>query len=237
MNETKNLPKHIAIIMDGNGRWAQNRSLSRNQGHKKGAEVLKNITKYADEKGIKHITVYAFSTENWNRSDEEVNGLMNLLRNYLDQYQKDAKRSNVKIRVIGSEENLPQDIKDKIVKLEALTQHKTGLNMNIAINYGGRDELVRATQKLVTYVKENKVPIEAIDETLFESCLDTKGIPDPDLLIRTSGEMRTSNFLPWQLAYSEFYFTPCLWPEFTTHDFDKALEIYSQRKRRFGKSE
>ncbi len=237
MEENQKLPEHIAIIMDGNGRWAKAKGLTRNQGHKKGAEVLSDMTKYAEKIGIKYITVYAFSTENWNRPKDEVEGLMQLLRQYLTRYQREAKKNNIKVRVIGNKAGLPEDIKEKIDTLHALTEEKTGLTMSLAINYGGRDELVRATQKMFNYLQQSGMGQEAINEELLAACLDTDGIPDPDLLIRTSGEMRTSNFLPWQLAYSEFYFTPCSWPEFTKEEFIKALETYGQRKRRFGKSE
>lgn len=233
MIEKNKLPRHVAIIMDGNGRWAKERGFSRNEGHKKGSEVVKKITNYAEKLGIEYLTVYAFSTENWKRPQDEVDGLMNLLRRYLKNHIKDTKKNNAKFRVIGDRIGLPQDIQNQIEELEGLTKDKSGICINIAINYGGRDEIIRACRHMI----EAHVEPNALDEELFESFLDTKGIPDPDLMIRTSGEMRTSNYLPWQLAYSEFYFTPCLWPDFTTKEFDKALEEYSNRKRRFGKSE
>ncbi len=233
MIEKNKLPRHVAIIMDGNGRWAKERGFSRNEGHKKGSEVVKKITNYAEKLGIEYLTVYAFSTENWKRPQDEVDGLMNLLRRYLKNYIKDTKKNNAKFRVIGDRIGLPQDIQNQIEELEGLTKDKSGICINIAINYGGRDEIIRVCRHMI----EARVEPNALNEELFESFLDTKGIPDPDLMIRTSGEMRTSNYLPWQLAYSEFYFTPCLWPDFTTKEFDKALEEYSNRKRRFGKSE
>lgn len=233
MIEKNKLPRHVAIIMDGNGRWAKERGFSRNEGHKKGSEVVKKITNYAEKLGIEYLTVYAFSTENWKRPQDEVDGLMNLLRRYLKNHIKDTKKNNAKFRVIGDRIGLPQDIQNQIEELEGLTKDKSGICINIAINYGGRDEIIRACRHMI----ETRVEPNALNEELFESFLDTKGIPDPDLMIRTSGEMRTSNYLPWQLAYSEFYFTPCLWPDFTTKEFDKALEEYSNRKRRFGKSE
>lgn len=233
MIEKNKLPRHVAIIMDGNGRWAKERGFSRNEGHKKGSEVVKKITNYAEKLGIEYLTVYAFSTENWKRPQDEVDGLMNLLRRYLKNHIKDTKKNNAKFRVIGDRIGLPQDIQNQIEELEGLTKDKSGIWINIAINYGGRDEIIRACRHMI----EARVEPNALNEELFESFLDTKGIPDPDLMIRTSGEMRTSNYLPWQLAYSEFYFTPCLWPDFTTKEFDKALEEYSNRKRRFGKSE
>lgn len=233
MIEKNKLPRHVAIIMDGNGRWAKERGFSRNEGHKKGSEVVKKITNYAEKLGIEYLTVYAFSTENWKRPQDEVDGLMNLLRRYLKNHIKDTKKNNAKFRVIGDRIGLPQDIQNQIEELEGLTKDKSGICINIAINYGGRDEIIRVCRHMI----EARVEPNALNEELFESFLDTKGIPDPDLMIRTSGEMRTSNYLPWQLAYSEFYFTPCLWPDFTTKEFDKALEEYSNRKRRFGKSE
>ncbi|MDU6854145.1 MAG: isoprenyl transferase [Zhenhengia sp.] len=233
MIEKNKLPRHVAIIMDGNGRWAKERGFSRNEGHKKGSEVVKKITNYAEKLGIEYLTVYAFSTENWKRPQDEVDGLMNLLRRYLKNHIKDTKKNNAKFRVIGDRIGLPQDIQNQIEELEGLTKDKSGICINIAINYGGRDEIIRACRHMI----EARVESNVLNEELFESFLDTKGIPDPDLMIRTSGEMRTSNYLPWQLAYSEFYFTPCLWPDFTTKEFDKALEEYSNRKRRFGKSE
>lgn len=233
MIEKNKLPKHVAIIMDGNGRWAKERGISRNEGHKKGIEVVKNITSYADKLGIQYLTIYAFSTENWRRPQEEVDGLMKLLRSYLKNHIKDAKKNNAKFRVIGDRIGLPEDIQTQIEELEKITKDKSGICINIAINYGGRDEIIRACKKMI----QSGIDVISLNEKQFEQFLDTSGIPDPDLMIRTSGEMRTSNYLPWQLAYSEFYFTPCLWPDFTTKEFDEALEEYSNRKRRFGKSE
>lgn len=231
------LPEHIAIIMDGNGRWAKMKHLSRNEGHKKGAEVLRNISEHANKIGIRYMTVYAFSTENWNRPKEEVDGLMNLLRRHLDRHLKDAKKNNIRFRVLGDKKGLPKDLQEKIDTLEVTTAEKTGMTVNLAINYGGRDEIVRACNRMLAFIKENPDTQQKITEELLSQHLDTMGMPDPDLMIRTSGELRTSNFLPWQLAYSEFYFTECLWPEFTTKEFDKALNEYTMRKRRFGKSE
>ena len=233
MIEKNKLPRHVAIIMDGNGRWAKERGISRNEGHKKGSEVVKKITSYAEKLGIEYLTVYAFSTENWKRPQEEVDGLMKLLRGYLKNHIKDAQKNNAKFRVIGDRLGLPEDIRSQIKELEYVTKDKSGICINVAINYGGRDEIIRACKKMI----ETGIEAKDLDEQVFESFLDTNGVPDPDLMIRTSGEMRTSNYLPWQLAYSEFYFTSCLWPDFTTEEFDKALEEYSNRKRRFGKSE
>lgn len=235
--ETNKIPTHVAVIMDGNGRWAKAKGLSRNEGHKKGSEILREMTDYADALGVKYLTAYAFSTENWNRPQEEVDGLMNLMRKYLKDHLRRAKRKNIKFKVIGDRAPLAQDIKEQITELETLTKDKTGLCVCIALNYGGRDEIVRACQSLVQDILLDKVKQNEISEEILASYLDTVGIPDPDLMIRTSGEIRTSNFLPWQLAYSEFYFTDCSWPEFTKKEFDKAIEEYSKRKRRFGKSE
>ncbi|MEF9958426.1 MAG: isoprenyl transferase [Niameybacter sp.] len=236
MEKTK-LPRHVAIIMDGNGRWAKEKGLSRNEGHKKGTDVVKKITQHAESLGIEYVTLYAFSTENWKRPQDEVEGLMNLLRQYLKQHIKEAKRKNACFHVIGDRHGLPEDIRGQIEQLETLTKDKTGICINIAINYGGRDELIRASRKMIMALQQKGLKAEDVDETYFEQFLDTAGIPDPDLMIRTSGEMRTSNYLPWQLAYSEFYFTNCLWPDFTVKAFDLALLEYSNRKRRFGQSE
>lgn len=231
------LPRHVAVIMDGNGRWAKEKGLSRNEGHRKGTAVVKKIIKHAEDLGIEYITLYAFSTENWKRPADEVEGLMNLLRQYLKQNIKDGKKKNGRFRVIGDRHGLPADIQAQIEELETITKDKTGIRIQIAINYGGRDELIRATRKMIETLQREGRSIQDVNEEYFEEFLDTAGIPDPDLMIRTSGEMRTSNYLPWQLAYSEFYFTPCLWPDFTVRDFDKALEEFGNRKRRFGKSE
>ncbi len=231
-----NIPRHVAIIMDGNGRWAKEKNHSRNEGHKKGSEVLGEISKHAEERGIQYLTVYAFSTENWNRPKEEVDGLMNLLRKYLKKYAKEVKKNNIRFRVIGDKKGLPLDLQEQIEALEKLTAHKEGMVVSLAINYGGRDEIVRACQKIVEQVTRTGESV-ALTEAMLSQALDTEGIPDPDLMIRTSGEIRTSNFLPWQLAYSEFYFTPILWPDFTKAAFDEALVEYNRRKRRFGKSE
>ena len=235
--EKSRLPKHVAIIMDGNGRWAKEKGLSRNEGHKKGTNVVKKITQYAEDLGIQYVTLYAFSTENWKRPKDEVDGLMNLLRQYLKQHIKEAKRKNACFHVIGDRHGLPDDIQKQISQLELLTKAKTGICINIAINYGGRDELIRANRKMFEAIQRDGLTVENITEEYFEQFLDTSGIPDPDLMIRTSGEMRTSNYLPWQLAYSEFYFSESLWPDFTVKEFEQALVEYSNRKRRFGKSE
>lgn len=235
--EKNMIPTHVAIIMDGNGRWAKERNKSRNEGHKRGSEVLRDLAKYAEKKGVEYLTVYAFSTENWNRPQEEVDGLMNLMRHYMKDHLKRARRDNMRFCVLGDKKGLPEDIREQIDTLENMTKDKTGLCMNLALNYGGRDEIVRAVKKMMLDQKIGKIDGMQIDEATISQYLDTAGMPDPDLMIRTSGELRTSNFLPWQLAYTEFYFAECLWPEFNDKEFDLALEAYSNRKRRFGKSE
>lgn len=235
MSEELNVPKHVAIILDGNGRWAKKRHLPRNMGHAAGAKAVEQICEDAWDLGIKYLTVYAFSTENWNRPDDEVNALMKLLRKYLKNCEKRANDNDMRIRVIGDKSRLDEDIRETIENLEEVTSKNEGLNFTIAINYGSRDEIIRAVKGIAMDVKDGKLDASAIDEALFSERLDTKGIPDPDLMIRTSGEERLSNYLLWQLAYSEFYFTDCLWPDFDKKELIKAIEIYSSRNRRFGK--
>lgn len=225
-----NLPQHIAIIMDGNGRWAKKRFLDRKLGHKAGANTLEKISDFASKIGIKYLTVYAFSTENWKRSDEEVSAIMNLLRNYLDTYIKKSNTNDVVIRIIGNKARLDEDIRQKIETLEGLTAQKSGMVLNIAINYGGRDDLLRAVKSIVN----DGIAAENITEETISEYVDTFPCPDPELLIRTSGENRISNFLLWQLAYSEFYFTDRLWPDFSEKDFLDAIANYQNRDRRFG---
>ena len=234
MNE-KLMPRHIAIIMDGNRRWAKQRGLDGSLGHKRGAEVLEEIAKYCNKIGLEVLTVYAFSTENWKRTKGEVGAIMLLLQMYLDKFLKTADLENIKLRVIGDREhNMPEEIKEKMIKMEERTKDNTGLNFNIAFNYGGRDEIVKATQKIAEKVKNGEIEIEDINENMISDNLYTKGLPDPDLLIRTSGELRTSNFLPWQITYSEFMFLDKYWPDFTKADIDKAIEVYNKRQRRVG---
>jgi undecaprenyl diphosphate synthase len=228
------LPRHIAIIMDGNGRWAKSRGLSRSMGHKAGAECLKKIVEECNNLKIKHLTVYAFSTENWNRPQSEVDTLMNLLRDYIQRYIDDSENNNIKIDIIGDVKALAPDIQEKIEVLYSKTKNKKGLNLHIAINYGGRDELIRAMKSLCTDVSNKKINMGDISEELFDKYLDTTGIPSPELMIRTSGEKRLSNFLLWQLAYTEFYFTDKLWPDFDIKQLHKALISYQNRNRRFG---
>lgn len=232
--ELLNVPEHVAVIMDGNGRWAKKRFLPRNYGHAEGAKALEAICENCDKLGIKYLTVYAFSTENWKRSVEEVTGIMNLFRKYLVDSIERSNNSNMKVNLIGKREGLPEDIVQKMDELERETAGNTGLQFHIAINYGGRDEIVRAVKKIMKDAYAGKISADDIDESLFAEYLDTKGVPDPDLLIRTSGEERTSNFLPWQLAYSEFYFTDTLWPDFDMDSLIEAVRYYNKRERRFG---
>ena len=227
--------KHIAIIMDGNRRWAKQNNLETPLGHKKGAEVLETIAKYCNKIGLKYLTVYAFSTENWKRTKEEVGAIMKLLELYLDRFLKTADLENIKLRILGDKEGVPENIRKKMLKMEEKTKDNTGLNFNIAFNYGGRAEIVRATKEISQLVLDGKVKIDEIDEDMISSNLYTYGQDDPDLVIRTSGECRTSNFLLWQTTYSEFLFLNKYWPDFTTDDIDKAIEEYSNRHIRKGK--
>lgn len=228
------LPKHIAIIMDGNRRWAKKKMLPVKMGHKEGAETLKKVVRYANKRGIQYITVYAFSTENWKREKEEVDSLMALLENYLDAFSKEADTENIVIRVIGRRKELSQNLLDKIDNVVESTKNNTGIIFTIALNYGGRDEVVNAVRTIAQDIKENKILPENINEELVSNYLYTKGMPDPDLMIRTSGELRTSNFLPWQLVYSEFLFLDKLWPDFTEEDLEDAIQVFTKRNRKFG---
>ena len=229
-----NIPQHIAIILDGNGRWAKKKGMPRNFGHTQGSKNVERICEDAYKMGVKYLTVYAFSTENWKRPKEEVDALMNLLRNYMKTCLKTAEKNRMRVRVLGDKTALDDDIRSRIAELEEATKNNDGLNFQIALNYGSRDEMVRAMKKMCIDVKEGKLQAEQIDEKLFESYLDTHDIPDPDLMIRTSGEQRLSNYLLWQLAYSEFYFTDVLWPDFTKEDLAEAIAYYNGRDRRFG---
>lgn len=228
------IPKHVAIIMDGNGRWAKKKRMPRNYGHTQGSKNVEKICEDAYKMGIEYLTVYAFSTENWVRPTEEVEALMKLLGTYLDTSIKTSTKNNMRVRIIGDTSKLSEDLRKSITALEEASKNNTGLNFQVAINYGGRDELLRAAKTLAMDLKANKIEIDHIDEALFEQYLDTKGIPDPDLLIRTSGEQRLSNFLLWQLAYTEFYFPEVLWPDFDKKELIKAVEYYSRRTRKFG---
>lgn len=228
------MPKHVAIIMDGNGRWATKRGLPRKAGHKAGAEALERIIYAAKELGLEHLTVYAFSTENWKRPEDEVSTLMKLLKSYLKDCIKRSNKNNMRVRVLGDMKGLSQELQDKITELEEVSAKNTGLNFQVAINYGGRDEIIRAVKHMVHDFENNKITIDEIDDKMMGRYLDTKDIPDPDLMIRTSGEQRLSNYLLWQLAYSEFYFTDVLWPDFNKQELQKAIEFYNGRERRFG---
>ena len=229
-----NVPKHIAIILDGNGRWAKKIGMPRNYGHAQGSKNVERICEDAYRLGVKYLTVYAFSTENWKRPQDEVDALMNLLRNYMKTCLKTAEKNRMRVRVLGDKTALNEDIKSRIEELEEATKDNDGLNFQIALNYGSRDEMVRAMKRMCMDCKMGTVEPEQISEALFESYLDTHDIPDPDLMIRTSGEQRLSNYLLWQLAYSEFYFTDVLWPDFTKEELIKAIEYYNGRDRRFG---
>ena len=228
------IPAHIAIILDGNGRWAKAKGMPRNYGHAQGSKNVERICEEAYRIGVKYLTVYAFSTENWNRPKDEVDALMKLLRNYMKTCLKTAAKNDMKVRVIGDKTGLDEDIRNRIAELGEATKDNGGLNFQIALNYGSRDEIVRAVRRVSEDVKEGKVKPEDIDEKMFETYLDTHGIPDPDLMIRTSGELRLSNYLLWQLAYTEFYFTDIPWPDFTKEELSKAIEQYNRRDRRYG---
>ena len=228
------LPKHIAIIMDGNRRWARQRNLPVKLGHKEGAETLKKVVRYANKRGIEFITVYAFSTENWKREKEEVDSLMSLLEYYLDQFSKEADTENIVIKVIGRRKELSEKLLKKIDEVVDGTKNNTGIVFTIALNYGGRDELTTAIKTIAEDAKNNKLNIDEINEKLISEYLYTKNMPDPDLMIRTSGELRTSNFLPWQLVYSEFLFLDKLWPDFSEEDLENAIQVFSKRNRKFG---
>ena len=229
-----NMPQHVAIILDGNGRWAKAKGMPRNYGHAHGSKNVERICEEAWRMGIKYLTVYAFSTENWNRPQDEVDALMKLLRNYMKTCLKTAEKNDMKIRVIGDKTKLDDDIRTRIAELEEATKNNGGLNFQIAINYGSRDEITRAVRNLAKDCAEGKVNADEINEQVIESYLDTHDIPDPDLLIRTSGEQRLSNYLLWQLAYTEFYFTDVPWPDFSKEELLKAVEQYNKRDRRYG---
>ncbi len=230
----ENLPKHIAIILDGNRRWAKARGLTTKEGHTEGFDNLERIAKYADEIGIKYLTVYAFSTENWKRSQEEVSWLMNIFKTNIDRYLQRLDNGNIKIRIIGEKSNVPKELVPRIEKIMKKTENNQGMVLNIAFNYGGRAELVNATKQIAQKVKDGTINLEDITEQMISDNLYTAGQPDPDLLIRTSHELRTSNFLPWQLTYTEFYFPKKNWPEFTNEDLIEAIKVYQGRNRRFG---
>ena len=229
-----NIPNHVAIILDGNGRWAKAKGMPRNYGHVQGAKNVEVICEEAYRMGISYLTVYAFSTENWNRPQDEVDALMKLLRNYMKTCLKTAAKNNMCVRVLGDKTRLDEDIRKRIDELEKATARNTGLHFQIALNYGGRDEIRRAAVKIARMVKEGELDADRITEDLISDSLDTAGIPDPDLLIRTCNEERISNFLLWQLAYTEFYFTPVAWPDFSKAELEKAVEAYNHRDRKYG---
>jgi len=231
---TMDIPNHVAIILDGNGRWAKAKGMPRSYGHVKGCENLEKICDTIKEIGIKYLTVYAFSTENWKRSPEEVDGLMNIFRRYLKRCIKISKKNKMRFRIIGDPSAFDEDIRQRIATLEEYSSQYDELHFQIALNYGSRDELIRAMRKMVTDEAELATHPEKITEEVFEKYLDTAGIPDPDLLIRTSGELRLSNYLLWQLAYTEFYFTNVAWPDFNKNELMKAIEKYNNRERRYG---
>ena len=234
MSEERRIPEHIAIILDGNGRWAKAKGMPRKYGHIQGAKTVEDICEVAYDMGIQYLTVYAFSTENWNRPQDEVDALMKLLRNYMKNCLKRASKNNMCVRVIGEKSRLDDDIRESIEELENATKDNTGLHFTIAINYGGRDELVRATRKIAEKVANGEVKPEEITESMVNDHLDTAGYPDPDLMIRTCDELRISNFLLWQLAYTELYVTPVAWPDFSKEELEKAVEAYNRRDRRYG---
>ncbi len=233
----ENLPQHVAIIMDGNGRWAKQRGLKRTEGHKVGAEVFRNIAKYCSDLGIKHVTFYAFSTENWKRSKTEVTAIMNLFRKYLDEMQRRAEENEeagYNIRFIGSREGMPKDIVKLMNTVEERSKDKSNTYVNLAVNYGGRAEIVESVKSIAERVKDGTLKIEDITEDTVSAGIYTAGQPDPDLIIRPSGEFRLSNFLLWQSAYAEIYVDDVLWPDYKPEDLDRALEAYAKRNRRFG---
>lgn len=235
MTDSTNKLQHIAIIMDGNGRWAKKRGLPRSVGHKKGAEVVKEITRAAGELGVKYLTLYAFSTENWQRDPEEVATLMGLLRDYLKSDLKEIQENGVRIIFIGERQMLDADIVEQMAKIEAETAHNDKMTLCIAISYGARQEIVNAARKIAVLARRGDVLPEDVDIKMFSDMLYTKDVPDPDLVIRTSGEQRISNYLLWQIAYAEFFFTPTLWPDFGKEELERIINDFNTRERRYGK--
>ena len=229
------MPNHVAIILDGNGRWAKSKGMPRNYGHVQGAKTVEVICEEAYRMGISYLTVDAFSTENWNRPKDEVDALMKLLRNYMKTCLATAKKNRMCVRVIGDKTGLDEDIRNRIAQLEESTRQNDGLHFQIALNYGGRDEIIRAIRRMALKISEGGLRADEITESYFSDMLDTAGLPEPDLLIRTCGEQRISNFLLWQLAYTEFYFTDVAWPDFTKEELVKAVEAYNHRDRRYGR--
>lgn len=234
MDDIANIPQHIAIIMDGNRRWAKEKGIETKEGHKAGADNLENIAKFCNKIGVKYLTVYAFSTENWKRSKDEVSALMLLLKNYLKKFSKDANKDNIKINILGDIDNLEDGLKKDINAAIERTKKCTGLTLNIAFNYGGRAEITNAVKKIAQMVANKEIDINDINEKIVGQNLYTETQPDPDLLIRPGGELRTSNFLPWQLVYSEFYFLDKYWPDFNNEDLLEAIKTFNKRNRKFG---
>ena len=234
MNTEERIPRHVALILDGNGRWAKKRGLPRTMGHKEGCKTVEKTVEIAARMGIEYLTVYGFSTENWTRSSEEVGALMQLFRYYMVRLLKIAKQNNVRVKMIGDRRRFDEDIIEGINRLERETKENTGLTFVIAVNYGARDEITRAVSRLAADCVQGSVKAEEITEDVLSSYLDTAGMPDPDLLIRTSGEIRLSNYLLWQLAYTEIYVTDCLWPDFNEEELKRAVVQYNKRERRFG---
>jgi undecaprenyl diphosphate synthase len=234
MGDELKVPEHVAIILDGNGRWAKSKGMPRNYGHIQGAKAVEDMCEIAWNRGIKYLTVYAFSTENWSRPEDEVDALMGLLRNYLKTCIKRARKNNMCVRVLGDRSRLAPDIQKSVEELEQISRDFDGLHFQVAINYGSRDEMLRAINRIIKDRDEGAIGEELISREIFESYLDTAGLPAPDLLIRTSGEQRLSNFLLWQLAYAEFYFTDIHWPDFGADELERAIEAYNKRERRFG---
>lgn len=232
--EEEIMPKHIAIIMDGNRRWAKERNIETRLGHKEGAETLKKVAKYANKIGIQYLTVYAFSTENWKRTKEEVGALMGLLQMYVNDFLNDKELENIKINILGDVSKLEHGLQKSIQKAIDRTKDYTGMTLNVAFNYGGRDEITKAVQKIVNKVQNNEIAIQDIDEQYVSDNLYTQGQLEPDLLIRTGGEQRVSNFLLWQLAYTEFLFIDKYWPDFSEEDLEEAIKVFEQRNRKFG---
>jgi len=234
MDESLKIPQHVAIILDGNGRWAKAKGMPRNYGHVQGAKAVEVICEEAYKMGIQYLTVYAFSTENWNRPKDEVDALMKLLRNYMKTCLTTASKNRMCVRIIGDKSRLDKDLQDRIAELEEATKNNDGLHFQVAINYGGRDEILRAAKKLAIKVENGELSAEEMTEKLLGEAMDTAGLPDPDLMIRTCNEQRISNFLLWQLAYTELYFTPVAWPDFTKEELIKAIESYNKRDRKYG---
>jgi len=235
MTQNKELPEHVAIIMDGNGRWAKKRMRNRTQGHEKGADTVRTVTRVTRKLSIPFLTLYAFSTENWHRSKTEVSALMHLLKQFLKSEKKEMLDNNIKLTTIGQTHRLPTDVRTVLEETRNATSKNTGMILNLALSYGGRDDIVNAARQCAEAVQLGNIRSDEITEDLFQSYLSTNGMPDPDLLIRTSGEMRVSNFLLWQIAYSELFITPTLWPDFTEEEYLSILAHYKNRERRFGR--